>query len=164
MKLRARDSDDLAILSACLQDALVNLREMTFLAAERRFVLVANRFRWEKGTAEREARPVSSGDADAPFEVEKGDHARYERTHCGVCFELVRAVQSKGLRGPFQPRFLELLALQLVPGAILLCFAGAATVRLEVDGIRVYLEDLGEAWPTAWRPAHAVDQAESSGE
>jgi hypothetical protein len=52
-----------------------------------------------------------------------------------------------------------LLAVQLVPGAILLCFAGAATVRLEVEAIRCYIEDLGEAWPTAWRPAHVVDEA-----
>jgi hypothetical protein len=166
MKLRARDTDDLAILSACLQDALVNVREMQFLPSERRFVFVANRFRWETGDRSSEqnlGRPADT-DADAPFEGDDGDHARYERTHCGVCFELVRAVQSRGLRGPFRARFLELLALQVASGAILLCFAGGATVRLEVDGIRVYLEDLGEAWPTAWRPAHALDQTGSSQE
>jgi hypothetical protein len=156
MKLQARDADDLAILSACLQDALVNVQEMKYLPAERRFVLVANRFRWElEGTAapaEPEHRSV--GETDAPFVGDEDGPARYERVHCGVCFELVRAVQSKGLRGAFRPRFLELLALQLADGALLIRFAGAATVRLEIAGIRVFLEDLGEAWPTSWRPAH----------
>src|SRR5262245_26223489 len=145
MKLRARDAEDIAILSACLQDALVNVREMKFLPSERRFVLIANRFRWEtSGKPVPPPAKIESG-TDAPFVEEHGDHAQYERTHSGVCFEGVRAVRSKGLSGPFRPRFLELLALQLEPGAILLCFADGATVRLEVDGIRVYLEDLGEA-------------------
>ena len=165
MKLRARDAEDIAILSACLQDALVNVREMTFLPSERRFVFIANRFRWETsaGSAAAPAR-VEREETDASFVEEHGDHAHYERTHSGICVEMVRTVKSKGLAGPFRPRFLELLAVQVAPGAILLCFAGGATVRLEVDGIRVFLEDLGEAWPTAWRPQHALDQAGSSQE
>lgn len=159
MKLRARDADDLAVISACLQDALVNLRETKFLPSEHRFVFVANRFRWERGPTPPTERPAPAENADATFSGEDDDHAHYERTHCGVCFERVLRVKSKGLKGAFSPRFLELLALQAVPGAILLHFAGSATVRLEVDGIRCYLEDLGEAWPTAWRPGHPIDEA-----
>lgn len=162
MKLRARDSADLAVISACLQDALVNLRETKFLPSERRFVFIANRFRWELGAtcpARQSAERRAAATADATFSSEDDDHARYERTHCGVCFERVQGVRSKGLKGAFSPRFLELLALQTAPGAVLLHFAGAATVRLEVDGIRCYLEDLGEAWPTAWRPGHSIDEA-----
>ena len=48
LQLRAVDADDLSILGAYLQDALVPVSDMCFLSAENRFVLVANRSRWEK--------------------------------------------------------------------------------------------------------------------
>ena len=47
LKLRAEDAEDLAVISAILQDALVPVGEMAYLPEEQRFVLVANRFRWE---------------------------------------------------------------------------------------------------------------------
>ena len=47
LKLRAEDGEDIAVLSAVLQDALVAVGEMAWLPDEHRFVLVANRFRWE---------------------------------------------------------------------------------------------------------------------
>ncbi|MBV5335567.1 DUF2948 family protein, partial [bacterium] len=47
IKLRAEDEEDLAVISACLQDAILPVAEMCFERAARRFVLVANRFKWE---------------------------------------------------------------------------------------------------------------------
>ena len=47
LRLQAREPDDLEIVSAMLQDAVIAVRDMAFLPAERRFVMVANRFRWE---------------------------------------------------------------------------------------------------------------------
>ena len=44
LKLRAADGEDLAVISAILQDSLVTIGEMTYLPDENRFVLVANRF------------------------------------------------------------------------------------------------------------------------
>ena len=37
LKLRARDAADLAIIAACLQDALIRPRDMIYLAEEKRF-------------------------------------------------------------------------------------------------------------------------------
>jgi hypothetical protein len=34
------------VVPACLQDALIPLNEMRSLPQERRFIMVANRFRW----------------------------------------------------------------------------------------------------------------------
>ena len=47
LKLLARDEEDLAVISAILQDALIPVSEMAYLPEEHRFALVANRFRWE---------------------------------------------------------------------------------------------------------------------
>ena len=49
LKLRAEDTEDLAVISACLQDALVAVRDLAYAPEEHSFLFVANRFRWENG-------------------------------------------------------------------------------------------------------------------
>src|SRR5215813_15441067 len=80
LKLRAEDAEDLAIISACLQDALVPVRDLAFVPEDREFLLVANRFRWEGGLQ------------PAPGE------AGYQRILCGVTFREVMAVTYSGFR------------------------------------------------------------------
>jgi len=156
LRLRALDADDLQTIAACLQDALVPLSEIAFLKAERRFVMVANRFRWERAPAEVPPAPVPGPDARfAERDDEDGSEAPYQRVNCGVCFDRVRAVRFKGLDMQRKSQILNLLTLQSRPDAITLIFAGGASLRLEVGGIRCYLEDLGEPWPTRWQPTHS---------
>jgi hypothetical protein len=47
LKLSALDADDLAVISAAVQDALVAVRDCAYFKDEKRFVLLLNRFRWE---------------------------------------------------------------------------------------------------------------------
>src|SRR5262245_17051344 len=47
LKLIALDSDDLEVVSAHLQDALVKANEILWRPAERRVVIGLNRFDWE---------------------------------------------------------------------------------------------------------------------
>lgn len=155
IKLKARDETDLTILSACLQDALVPVREMAFLPKQHRFVLVANRFRWE---AQPEGLPEEPAESlDAPFAEAAATF--YSRVNCGVCFDRVLSVRTRSLDLRRGDRLLNLLALHAEPGgrAIRLIFAEDAQIRLEVRGILVLLEDLGESWPTQWRPSHAAE-------
>jgi hypothetical protein len=73
LKLRASDPQDMDVIAALLQDALVPLVDMTFLAAEKRFVMVANRFRWQADTQadDRPAAPrVLAEGEDAAFHDE----------------------------------------------------------------------------------------------
>ena len=139
LKLRAVDDEDLAVLSAILQDALLAVGDMALLPEEGRFVLVANRFRWERPAAER------------------GE--RFERTLVGIAFDRVTGVRRRGFSPAQHDRMLHLLALRAMPGAILIELSGGAGIRLEVDGILCHLEDLGEPWPTSWRPRHPVEPA-----
>ena len=76
LKLRAEDADDLAVLSACLQDALVPVRDLAYVPDQKIFVFVANRFRWESGL-----RPAP-GDGDR------------QRILCAVTFSAVAGVSS----------------------------------------------------------------------
>src|SRR5262245_45544942 len=94
LKLLAEDNEDLEAISACLQDALVAVRDLAYIPEDRAFLFVANRFRWENGL-----RP-------APGEV------GFERTLCGLTFSNVRAVSYTGFRRSEAGRILSLLAIR----------------------------------------------------
>ena len=42
-------------------------------------------------------------------------------------------------------------------GQIYFDFAGGSSIRLSVERILCHLDDLGEPWPTRWRPRHPVE-------
>ena len=136
LKLAATDEEDIVVLSALLQDAVVPASEMIYLAAENRFAIVAHRFRWE----------------DAGEEKVSG--AIYERIRCGISFDKVAGVRRRNLDQSRRGEMLDLLALEASKEYVDLLFAGGATIRLEVGSILCHAEDFGEAWPTKWRPEH----------
>lgn len=142
LRLLARDAEDLKVLAACVQDALVPLGDMLHVAAERRFVLALNRFRWEAG------RPST----DAPF----------ERIHSLLSIQHVAAVRIRGIDQRRRDTILALLSLTLGDGQIDLVFAGGGAIRLEIDRLDVALRDVGEAWPTLWRPGHDASDEPAS--
>ena len=89
LKLRARDRGDLEVISALLQDALVPLVDVSYLPREKRFVLVANRFRWpeaERGTDAPVPVPPPPGQ-DASF-ADTEESPPFGRVNCGICFEV----------------------------------------------------------------------------
>ena len=143
LKLRAGDAEDLAVISAILQDSLVTVAEMAYLPDERRFVLVANRFKWEP----------AAGPAQA----------KAERVLTGLCIDGVMNVSRRGFSPRDSDRILSLLALHTegggMPASLILDFAGGSSVQLEVEQILCHLDDLGEPWPTRWRPKHPVADA-----
>jgi len=138
LRLRAEDRDDLAVISACLQDALVTVGDLAFDAEARSFVLIANRFRWECNS------PAGG--------------AEFERILCALTFDGVGGVAYRGFRRSEKERILALLAIrQDEAGAIDLDFAGGATIRLNATVIRCRLRDLGDPWPTNWQPDHPLE-------
>jgi len=136
LRLRAESADDLEVIAACLQDAIVAARDMRYLSGERRFAFIANRFRWERDPS----------DASA------------ERVLCGVVFEAVESTRSRGVSRSGTPPFLNLLSIAVESGpsahAVVLTFAGGAAVRLEAARIEARIEDLSDPWPTQWQPRH----------
>ena len=141
LKLRAEDTEDLLVISACLQDALVPVRDFAYIPEERIFLFVANRFRWENGVG------------PAPGE------AGLERTLCGITFSEVTAVSYSGFRRSENGRILSLLAIRAENGKVHLEFSGGAAIRLEVACILCHAKDIGEPWPTPWQPRHDLDES-----
>lgn len=142
LKLIALDADDLAIVSAHVQDAVAKVGDITFQPAHKRFVLPIHRFVWE----------VEAGPFRKPHN---------ERRNSVLHFERVLAVRTAGIDQARKNEVLSLLAIQFQPGeapagAIDLIFAGDAALRLEVEVIEARLTDLGGAWEASSRPVHKV--------
>ena len=47
LRLMAVDTDDLQVVSSLVQDAVFPASEIQWLASQRRFAILLNRFRWE---------------------------------------------------------------------------------------------------------------------
>lgn len=140
LRLRAMDQDDLQVIAACLQDALVPLREMAFMADERRFMAAFHRFQWE-----RLADPDDVADLTLCQSALRIDH--------------VDAVQYRGLDGDLDGVKFELLTIVTEPAdsgghKVTLLFAGDVALRLQVSEVRVTLQDFGDAWAAGVVPHH----------
>lgn len=146
LKLLALDHDDLKILSAHLQDAVLRVADMVYLPSEQRFAAVMNRFDWLSAEA-----PGSEGND-------------LRRCRCALRFDRVRRAQVHKLK-PGEPLVVaELLAVTYEEsdppgGYITLYFAGGGAVRLEVECIEAELRDLGAVWRTKLKPKHANGEA-----
>ena len=147
LKLVALDADDLEILSTHLQDAVLRVGDMAYLAKEMRFVAIANRFDWSQAT---NANGKGLG------------KNQYERRRSALRFERVLAAQVQNISLDAKDVVLELLAIQYeaaeAPEAyISLVFAAGGMVRLHVECVEAELKDLGAVWRTSSKPSHPDD-------
>jgi hypothetical protein len=144
LKLVALDEEDLAVLSAHAQDAVLKVGDIAYRPAERRFALAINRFVW-----------VAAAKA--------GRRRRYnERRRTVLHFDRVLSVKYTRLKRSVPDAVLSLLAIRFEPidppaGLIILTFAGGGAIRLAVECIEAYLTDLGAVWSTRAIPAHDLD-------
>jgi hypothetical protein len=144
LRLRAEDAEDLAVLSACLQDALVPVGDIAYLPRERRLAMVVNRYCWECCPEE--------GQADA--------HG--ERVLAAFALDHVRGVKMHGIDRGRPAHLLSLLAMRVIEdgggGAMVeILFSGGAALRVSVDRLLARVEDVDERYPTSWRPHHPLD-------
>ncbi len=143
LRLHALDSEDLSLLSAHVQDALVRVGDIAYLPGKRRFALVGSRLDW---AAEMEG--------------------RLERCRAGLHFEGVHRVRCSRVSREEPDAILELLAVTFEPGAeapggvIRLTFAGGGAICLEVECVEAQLCDIGPRWKTAARPSHELSSLE----
>ncbi len=139
LKLRAIDDEDLAVLAAFLQDAIVSVSEMAYLPEERRFALAVCRFRWERAVAE--------NPEDLPEDV-------FERVSCAVVIDGVREPKYRGFSLKERNRLMPLLTATYEDGAVIMTFGGGAALKLVVENLDFRMEDFGACWPTRQKPEH----------
>jgi len=135
LRLLAQDADDLAVVSAALQDAVAKIGDIAFEPGRRRLTVAFNRFRWEVGGKTR------------------------ERVRAGLQLGGVLGVQSRNLRRDAKNAVVELLALTFEPGeapggAVVFTFAGGGDLRVQVECLEAVLADVSTPWPTPRAPTH----------
>ncbi|MFN3932785.1 MAG: DUF2948 family protein [Brevundimonas sp.] len=137
LRLLAEDADDLHIISAALQDAILRPVDIVWEPAARRVTLALSRFCWECGGT---------------------------RVMSAMQFGDVLSVKSRRLpRGP--EHALELLAMDFVPdeapgGRVIMMFAGGGDLRIDVECLDAVLTDLSERWPARVAPSHLAEGPE----
>jgi len=141
LKLIALDGDDMEVVSAHLQDAVVKVADIRWRPAEKRLVVGLSRFDWEAAN---------------------GDLPEFRRRLAALRFERVTACKCRNCTAAAKNEVLNLLAVAFEPtdlpaGVVTLTFSGGAALRLEVECLEVELADLGPSWGAESCPMHIVD-------
>ena len=139
LKLIARTEEDIRVVSAHLQDSIVNVVDIANLKKNKIFLMQLNRFMWE--------------------DVEKGVFRKNKRIRTILKFENVMSVLSRNINQHKKDKFLDFLAIETnkTPDKnyeMKIIFAGDAVIRVISEVIEVTLDDQGEAWDTKNKPKH----------
>ena len=139
--LAAADAEDLETISARLQDAVAQVKDLVYLRKSRRFAGLFNRFKWEN------AGPRSGA-----------------RVRSGLHIEGVLSAKSSRMRTTNPDAVASLLAIRFQPkggedpgGMIELVFSGGGILKLEVECIDAELADLSGEWAARGRPVHELE-------
>jgi len=140
LKLAATDAEDLEVLSARLQDAVLKLKNVSWQPRKRRFAAVVNRLQWESGGK--------------------------TRVRAGLHFDGVLKVQSHKVKLGADEAVVSLLAVRFTsndgedPGGVIeLVLAGGGAFRLTVECIDAELADMTSAWAARGKPDHESERA-----
>ncbi len=137
LQMIAEDGDDLHVIAACLQDALIPLSGIEYDEKEGYFCLVANRFCWEC-----ESETLDGNDY-------------YTRVAAGLSFRHVTDVHKKDINIHNQHELINLLTIhQQEDDFIHLIFSGGSEIKLKIDKLNCHLKDIDEPYPTSKRPSH----------
>ena len=141
LKLIGNNYEDLKVISACIQDSIVAVKDMVFLEQNRIFVMMINRFMWEN--------------------IERETLGQNKRIRCAVKFEEVLKVRSKEINQRSKNKRLECLAIKCNKiknnnYEIKIFFAGDSIITLISEDIEVIMHDLGKAWNVRHIPKHKI--------
>lgn len=143
LALRAEQPEDLPVMAALLQDAVLPITEIRYHRRMRRLALLINRFRWEdRDAAEARQRP-------------------YERVRSLLVISDVTGVASQGIDRADADTILSILDLAWEPGAdgagrLILTLAGDGAIAATVECIGIDLRDVTRPYiaPSRKAPTH----------
>lgn len=144
LKLVALDRDDVAVVSAHVQDALVRVGDILWQPQARRFVMALSRFDW-----------IAAADTKAA----PGQKPDYRRCRTALRFDRVLSCKCRGIDQSDKGARLNLLAVEFTErdapaGVVTMTFSGSGVIRLEVECLEAELADLGEIFAADGCPNH----------
>ncbi len=146
LKLIAFDADDLAVMSAHLQNASIKVQDMAYMPAQKRFAAIASRLDWTQLLED-------SGRSSQP------------RFISALRLDRVLGAKLTGIDLGRKNETLSLLAMQFTgkssddpAGSITLFFANGGAIRLHVECIEAELRDLEGAPQSPDQPDQSQDK------
>jgi hypothetical protein len=139
LKLLATSEDDLKVIAAHLQDAIVSVQDIANLKKNRIFLIQLNRFMWE--------------------DVEKGIFRKNKRIRTILKFDNIVSVSSKNINNRVSKIFLDFLTIESKKMTdksyeIKLIFSGDAVIKIKTEVIDITLDDQGSPWESKTQPKH----------
>jgi len=137
LKLFARDAADIEVMSAYVQDMVLQVADMAHVSDQKRFVLLGNRFCWED-----EKHPMRVRTALQIANVQKSQVKNIELAHGEAVLSILALT--------FEPE-------DALAGHLRIIFAAGGEIRLAVEACEAILEDISDAWLARSRPTHEID-------
>ncbi len=138
LRLLAETGEDLTIISAALQDAIVRVGDIYYDRDGRSLVIITNRY---------------SHETQAPGRIKSG-----------LGLHNILSVKMKNIERSDPDAFLVLLSIEFIPadtppsGEIRLVFAGGGEIRVQAECLEVRLIDIQAARTTKSIPLHPVNE------
>lgn len=146
LRLKAQDAEDLTVVSALLQDAVLPMKETSWQPDLNRFGMLVNRFRWEDKS-----------------DAEIGKRA-YERVQTMLIVDCVQNVSSMGIDHNDSEQIISILAVNFeatedCAGKLVFTLAGDGALALDVECINITVKDVTKPYVAVSKsaPSHKLD-------
>ncbi len=146
LRLKAETAEDLAIISALVQDSVGQNSEISWLAKKHRFAMLLNRFRWED------------------LDNAKQQHRPFERVQSMLVVESTLKVLAQGIDPADHDMAFELLSISFEAGEdgagkVILTLAGDGAIALDVECLDIRLSDVSRPYIARAKeaPTHPVE-------
>ena len=146
VRLMAANEEDLPVISALLQDALIESRNISWMKRHGRVAILMSRFRWEdQAAAQRSGRP-------------------FERVQSMLVIDSARALRAQGVSPRDPDLILSALSLDFMArvdgsGTLTLTLSGDGALAVDVECIDIRLQDVSRPYLSHSNqvPDHKID-------
>ncbi len=135
LKLKFLDKDDIKIFSTLCQDGIFSIDEIIYNKSEKILLATFSRFCWEL------------------FEKNSKDKNFY-RVVSGIRICSIDKINYIKKNNIDRSNFINLLSVNYHKNKFTLNFSCDFTIKLLVEKIEIFLDDLDMPWPTAKKPIH----------
>lgn len=146
VRLMAQSAEDLPVISALLQDALIDSKNISWMKKHGRVAILMSRFRWEdRVAAERSGRP-------------------FERVQSMLVIDSARGLRASGVSPKDDDLILSVLALEFGEtadgaGTLTVTLSGDGALAVDVECVDIRLQDVSRPYLSNSNriPDHDID-------
>ena len=135
LKIKFLDKDEIKIFSTLCQDGIFSIDEIIYNKSDKILIATFSRFCWE-------------------FVEKKIKNKTFYRVVSGLRICHVDDISYINIDKIDSSMFINLLSVDYNENQIILNFSSDLTIKLQVEKIKIFLDDLDMPWPTVKKPMH----------